>query len=71
MHAAVTRNLAGLAVVVIGAIQFAGTTCFAQSPPSERELRIYAGLHDAAARGDVGEIESADRSRRKAEYSRR
>ena len=30
---------------------------FAQTPPSERELRIYAGLHDAAARGDVAEIE--------------
>ena len=29
----------------------------AQTPPSERELRIYAGLHDAAARGDAGEIE--------------
>jgi len=29
----------------------------AQTPPSERELRIYAGLHDAAARGDVAEIE--------------
>ena len=57
MHAAVTRNLACLAVVVIGAIQFAGTPCFAQRAPSERELRIYAGLHDAAARGDVGEIE--------------
>jgi uncharacterized protein len=29
----------------------------AQTPPTERELRIYAGLHDAAARGDSGEIE--------------
>jgi ankyrin repeat protein len=29
----------------------------AQTPPSEHELRIYAGLHDAAARGDVAEIE--------------
>jgi uncharacterized protein len=29
----------------------------AQTPPSERDLRIYAGLHDAAARGDVAEIE--------------
>ena len=29
----------------------------AQTPPTERELRIYAGLHDAAARGDVAEIE--------------
>jgi ankyrin repeat protein len=29
----------------------------AQTPPTERELQIYAGLHDAAARGDVAEIE--------------
>jgi ankyrin repeat protein len=29
----------------------------AQTAPSERELRIYAGLHDASARGDVAEIE--------------
>ena len=29
----------------------------AQTAPSERELRIYAGLHDSAARGDVAEIE--------------
>src|SRR5262249_50245536 len=29
----------------------------AQPPPTERELHIYAGLHDAAARGDVAEIE--------------
>jgi ankyrin repeat protein len=30
----------------------------AQTAPSERELRVYAGLHDAAARGDVAEIEA-------------
>jgi ankyrin repeat protein len=29
----------------------------AQVPPSERELRIYAGLHAAAAQGDVAAIE--------------
>ncbi len=29
----------------------------AQTPPGERELRVYSGLHAAAARGDVGEIE--------------
>ena len=29
----------------------------AQTPPSERELRNYAGLHAAAARGDIAEIE--------------
>jgi ankyrin repeat protein len=29
----------------------------AQTPPSQSELRSYAGLHAAAAKGDVGEIE--------------
>jgi ankyrin repeat protein len=29
----------------------------AQVPPSERDLRIYAGLHAAAANGDVASIE--------------
>jgi uncharacterized protein len=29
----------------------------AQMPPGDRELRIYAGLHAAAANGDVAEIE--------------
>jgi len=29
----------------------------AQQPPGDRELRIYAGLHAAAANGDVAEIE--------------
>jgi ankyrin repeat protein len=33
------------------------TSLMAQTPPSERELRIYAGLHAAAANGDVAEIE--------------
>jgi uncharacterized protein len=33
------------------------TMVLAQNPPTERELRVYAGLHDAAARGDVAEIE--------------
>jgi hypothetical protein len=29
----------------------------AQTPPTEAELRIYAGLHEAAAKGDAAEIE--------------
>jgi uncharacterized protein len=29
----------------------------AQTPPSQSELRVYAGLHAAAAKGDVSEIE--------------
>jgi uncharacterized protein len=29
----------------------------AQTPPNERDLRVYAGLHAAAANGDVAEIE--------------
>ena len=32
-------------------------SALAQTPPSERDLKIYAGLHAAAARGDVAEIE--------------
>jgi uncharacterized protein len=55
-----TRHLVPLVVLALGlAAACAGTAgvVFAQTPPSERELRIYAGLHDAAARGDVTEIE--------------
>jgi uncharacterized protein len=55
-----TRHLVPLVVLALGlAAACAGTAdiVFAQTPPSERELRIYAGLHDAAARGDVAEIE--------------
>jgi len=33
------------------------TALRAQTPPSDRDLRIYAGLHAAAANGDVTEIE--------------
>ena len=33
------------------------TSLMAQTPPSERDLRVYAGLHAAAATGDVAEIE--------------
>ncbi|HET7019565.1 MAG TPA: ankyrin repeat domain-containing protein [Xanthobacteraceae bacterium] len=50
------RTLLSLALMV-GAAQLGGGTSLAQTPPSERELRIYAGLHDAAARGDAAEIE--------------
>ena len=51
-----TRRLLRGAVYGL-ALLAAGATAWAQTPPSERELRIYAGLHDAAARGDVAEIE--------------
>jgi hypothetical protein len=39
------------------ALLVGGAAAVAQTPPSERELRIYAGLHDAAARGDTAEID--------------
>src|SRR5712691_2588094 len=56
------RNLIPLVRLVLataGAVLCATATipASAQMPPSERDLRIYAGLHDAAARGDVAEIE--------------
>jgi ankyrin repeat protein len=35
----------------------AGGPLSAQTPPSDRDLRVYAGLHAAAANGDVAEIE--------------
>jgi uncharacterized protein len=47
--------LAGLALAAAASLP--STAASAQTPPTERDLRIYAGLHDAAARGDVAEIE--------------
>ena len=35
----------------------ASSPSFAQTAPTERELLVYAGLHAAAANGDVAEIE--------------
>ena len=49
------RLVAGLALAAAAALP--STAASAQTPPTERDLRIYAGLHDAAARGDVAEIE--------------
>src|SRR5215813_4329545 len=56
------RRLALIALVTIAGFLISGflgmrDPASAQTPPSERDLRIYAGLHDAAARGDVAEIE--------------
>ena len=50
------RSLTFVLATAAALISAAGSA-LAQTPPSERELRIYAGLHDAAARGDVDEIE--------------
>ena len=55
----VTRRLFKVVLAAAGVTVFAGfvSGALAQTSPSERELRIYAGFHDAAARGDVAEIE--------------
>jgi uncharacterized protein len=53
---AAARSLAAIALLA-AAVAVAVSGASAQTPPDERELRIYAGLHDAAARGDVAEIE--------------
>jgi ankyrin repeat protein len=45
--------VAALALLAIAS----ATAVMAQTPPSERDLRIYAGLHAAAATGDVAAIE--------------
>lgn len=43
-----------LAALVIG---FLAPPAHAQNPPTRQELAVYAGLHEAAAKGDVAEIE--------------
>ena len=50
----VVTLIASTAVAVVLAL--AGRPS-AQTPPNERDLKIYAGLHAAAAKGDVAEIE--------------
>jgi ankyrin repeat protein len=46
----------GLAAALVAALAFM-TSPRAQTPPNDRDLRVYAGLHAAAAQGDVAEIE--------------
>jgi uncharacterized protein len=49
---AVMRHLFAIALMIA-----ASGSAAAQRAPSPEELRIYAGLHEAAAKGDVAEIE--------------
>jgi ankyrin repeat protein len=51
----VASVVASMAVVAV-ALGLAGSLS-AQTPPSARDLKVYAGLHAAAANGDVAEIE--------------
>jgi uncharacterized protein len=47
-----------IAALLVATITLAASPdALAQTPPTERELRIYAGLHDAAARNDAEQIE--------------
>ena len=51
-------RLAPLPAVIVTALACLSAPALqAQVPPTEREIRIYAGLHAAAANGDVAEIE--------------
>jgi uncharacterized protein len=56
MTARFARQLAA-AAAVLALLAVAPGAPRAQVPPSERELKIYAGLHAAAAQGDVAAIE--------------
>jgi len=49
--------LTAVAAAACALLAAAPSVLLAQSPPSDRELQIYAGLHAAAATGDVAEIE--------------
>jgi len=52
------RRFAVLPIAAVLALLAAAPTLLvAQTPPGERDLRIYAGLHAAAANGDVAAIE--------------
>ena len=44
-------------LAVASALAFAAVPLNAQQSPSDREIAVYAGLHLAAANGDVAEIE--------------
>ncbi|MGH6767901.1 MAG: ankyrin repeat domain-containing protein [Xanthobacteraceae bacterium] len=44
-------------VVAAFALACLGSSGAAQTPPNDRDLRVYAGLHAAAASGDAAEIE--------------
>jgi ankyrin repeat protein len=45
-------------LVVLFAVAGASPPAAAQTAPTRAELAVYAGLHEAAAKGDVAEIES-------------
>ena len=45
------------AVPVIGLLFALASSALAQNAPTRQEIAIYAGLHEAAAKGDVAEIE--------------
>ena len=45
------------AAAAMSALLGAVSPTFAQNAPTDRELQVYAGLHAAAANGDVAEIE--------------
>ncbi len=53
------RRVTFLSVAAAAALALLGEPALlpAQTAPTERELQIYAGLHAAAANGDVAEIE--------------
>jgi ankyrin repeat protein len=50
-------SAAALAVALLATACLLPLPVLAQNPPGDRELKIYAGLHAAAAQGDVAEIE--------------
>src|SRR5947199_9616919 len=57
MPGAMLRSQTLILITAVLALGCGAPCARAQMPPSDRELRIYAGLHDAAARGDAAEIE--------------
>src|SRR4051812_46336792 len=54
--AAMTRALTAIACCCIG-LGLLALPALAQNAPTRQEIAIYAGLHEAAAKGDAAEIE--------------
>jgi ankyrin repeat protein len=52
------RRISFAIFLMVAAVPGPGGTSLAQTAPTRQEIAVYAGLHEAAAKGDVAEIEA-------------
>jgi ankyrin repeat protein len=58
MNQTMIRRISLAVLLASGPALGAGDASFAQTAPTRQEIAVYAGLHEAAAKGDVAEIEA-------------